>query len=67
MALVPMSVDPVDEDIGLDDGDKAVLLADTVVVRQAVRGLVDDVVGGELFATSMRRAVRHLENWALRA
>ena len=40
-----MSVDPVDGEIGLDDGDKVVLLADADVASQAVCGLVDDVVG----------------------
>ena len=39
-------MNPVDEDIGLDDGDEASLLADTGVAGQAVRSLVDGVVAG---------------------
>ena len=39
-------MDPIDEDIGINNGDKAVLLADVGVVRQVVCSLVDDVVGG---------------------
>ena len=41
-----MSMDPVDEDLGPDDGDEAVLLSDAGVASQAVLGLVDGVVGG---------------------
>ena len=46
-------VDPVDEDLGLDDGDEAGLLADAGVAGQAVRGFVDGVVRGAV--------VRHVD------
>jgi hypothetical protein len=41
-----MSTDPVDVDLGLDDGDKAILLTTAGVASQAVCDLVDGVVDG---------------------
>ena len=43
-ALVSMSMDPVDKDLRLDDGDEAVLLADEGVASQAMYGLINGVV-----------------------
>ena len=42
-ALVLVSMDPVDEDLGLGDRDKVVLLTDAGVASQAVCGLTNDV------------------------
>ena len=39
-------MDPVGEDLRLDNGDKTVLLTDTSVASQAIHDLVGGVVGG---------------------
>ena len=39
----------VNHDLGLDDGDKSGLLADSSVATKAMGGLIDGIVGGESF------------------
>ena len=41
-----MTVDPVDEDIGLDNRDKDVLLVNAGLASQAMCGLIDGAVDG---------------------
>ena len=41
-------MDSVDEDLGLVNGNKAVLLTDTGIASQAVCGLVDGLVDGRV-------------------
>ena len=45
-ALVSISIDLVDEDHGIGNGDEAILLVDAGVASQTMHGLVDGVVGG---------------------
>ena len=45
-ALVLMSLDPADEELGLNNGDEAVLLADAGVASRAVCSRIDVVVVG---------------------
>ena len=42
-------MDPVDENLGLNDGDETVLLVDGGVADQTAHGLIDGVVGGGVF------------------
>ena len=54
----------VNEGLGLDNLDKAALLNDVGVAGQAVRGLANGLVTGQLFPMLIWGAVCHLTNQA---